>query len=156
MTFDRSFVEVMVRCAEVPRRYGEGTWIVPEMVEAYHRLHLLGYAHSVETLHEGSLVGGLYGVSIGRVFFGESMFAEMSDASKVALVHLVALLRRMGFVMIDCQVTTAHLQRLGAREISRQEFSARLKEGVGGNIPSGLWTSEEMGPADGCFREDIV
>lgn len=148
VTFDRSFVDVMEKCAQVPRKFGEGTWIVPEMVQAYQRLHLVGYAHSVETLYEGKLVGGLYGVSMGRVFFGESMFTEMTDASKVALVYLVALLRRMGFVMIDCQVTTSHLQRLGALEISRHEFMARLREGIKGNVPVGLWSSEDIGPAD--------
>ena len=96
------------------------------MVEAYHLLHQLGYAHSVESWQEGKLVGGLYGVAMGRVFFGESMFTEKTDASKVALVRLVQLLRQWDFELIDCQVTTAHLKRFGAREIPRKEFLDHL------------------------------
>jgi len=126
VTFDKAFQEVVRQCAEVPRRQGEGTWIVPEMIEAYDRLYRLGYAHSVESWVDGELVGGLYGVVLGRVFFGESMFSRKSDASKVAFVHLVRVLREKHFEMIDCQVTTHHLQRFGAREISRKEFLARL------------------------------
>lgn len=122
VTLDQAFWDVIQQCAMVKRREGEGTWIVPEMVEAYHHLHRLGYAHSVESWLGGQLAGGLYGVALGRVFFGESMFTRKTDASKVAFVHLVDLLRRMKFVLIDCQVTTAHLKRFGAREIPRKEF----------------------------------
>jgi len=126
VTMDRAFLEVIQRCAGVKRDYGEGTWIVPEMVEAYHLLHRLGHAHSVESWYEGKLVGGLYGVAMGRVFFGESMFTEKTDASKAALVRLVQLLQRWDFELIDCQVTTGHLKRFGAREIPRKEFLKHL------------------------------
>ena len=132
VTMDEAFLEVIRQCATVKRKEGEGTWIIPEMVEAYHRLHRLGYAHSLESWQEGELVGGLYGVVLGRVFFGESMFAQRTDASKIAFLHLVQLLERLHFAMIDCQVTTGHLKRFGAREIPRKEFlellSAALKE----------------------------
>jgi leucyl/phenylalanyl-tRNA---protein transferase len=126
VTMDRAFLEVIRRCATVRRVHGQGTWIVPEMVDAYHLLHQLGYAHSVESWQDGNLVGGLYGVALGRVFFGESMFTEKTDASKVALVLLVQLLQQWDFELIDCQVTTAHLKRFGAREISRREFLEHL------------------------------
>jgi len=126
VTMDRAFREVMERCAMVRRGKGEGTWIMPEMIEAYCRLHQMGYAHSVESWYEGELVGGLYGVTLGRIFFGESMFTEKTDASKVAFVHLVQLLDQWDFELIDCQVTTSHLQSFGAREIARSDFLARL------------------------------
>jgi leucyl/phenylalanyl-tRNA---protein transferase len=126
VTMDRAFLEVIRRCAGTKREYGEGTWIVPEMVEAYYLLYQLGYAHSVESWHAGELVGGLYGVAMGRIFYGESMFTEKTDASKVALVRLVQLLQHWDFELIDCQVTTAHLKRFGAREIPRKEFLKRL------------------------------
>ena len=131
VTMDRAFTEVIRHCAAARRRAGDGTWIVPDMMVAYHRLHQIGYAHSAEAWHQGKLVGGLYGVALGRVFFGESMFTEKTDASKVALVHLVQLLRQWEFKLIDCQVTTAHLKRFGAREIARKEFLKRL-DGVSG------------------------
>ena len=130
VTMDRAFREVMERCATVRRARGEGTWIMPEMIDAYCRLHQMGYAHSVESWYEGVLAGGLYGVALGRIFFGESMFAQKTDASKVAFVHLVRLLERQGFELIDCQVTTSHLQSLGAREIARSDFLARLKKAL--------------------------
>lgn len=140
VTFDRAFLDVIQHCAVVKRGYGEGTWILPEMVDAYHLLHQLGYAHSVESWQAGELVGGLYGVAIGRVFFGESMFAQKTDASKVALVRLVQLLRHWDFDLIDCQVTTAHLQRLGAREISRKEFLRHLAAATQNTTHHGLWS----------------
>jgi leucyl/phenylalanyl-tRNA--protein transferase len=140
VTFDQAFLDVIQRCALVRRGYGEGTWILPEMVNAYHLLHQLGYAHSVESWQEGELVGGLYGVAIGRVFFGESMFTQKTDASKVALVRLVQLLRHWDFDLIDCQVTTAHLQRLGAREISRKEFLRHLAVATQDTTHHGLWS----------------
>jgi leucyl/phenylalanyl-tRNA--protein transferase len=141
VTIDHAFPEVIQRCAEVRRRNGEGTWIVPDMIAAYHRLHRLGYAHSVESWQGGELVGGLYGVAVGRIFFGESMFTEKTDASKAALVHLVQLLQRWDFELIDCQVTTPHLKRFGAREISRREFLAHLLAGtLAGPDRCGSWS----------------
>ncbi len=126
--FDSAFRAVIEACAQTPRPGQDGTWIVPEMVEAYCRLHALGHAHSVETWMDGRLAGGLYGVAIGRMFYGESMFHHVADASKIALVHLVRDLAGHGFGMIDCQMRTAHLARFGAREIPRAEFAARLAE----------------------------
>ena len=122
---DSAFRQVMLACAE-PRTEEGGTWITPEMLDAYCELHRLGYAHSIESWCEGELVGGLYGVALGRAFFGESMFARRADASKVALAHLVQYLRTLEFGLIDCQMYTSHLVSLGAREIARSEFCARL------------------------------
>lgn len=119
--FDSAFTQVMQGCAR-PRRDQGGTWITPVMIDAYTRLHQRGIAHSAETWVEGELVGGLYGVALGRVFYGESMFSNVTDASKLAFVHLVWQLKRWGFGMIDCQMKTAHLASLGAREIARAEF----------------------------------
>jgi leucyl/phenylalanyl-tRNA--protein transferase len=121
VTMDTAFAEVMAGCAE-PRRDHDGTWITAEMTEAYLHLAALGFAHSVETWSDGELAGGLYGVAIGRMFFGESMFSRVADASKVALVHLARQLERWGIPMIDCQMSTAHLASLGARDISRADF----------------------------------
>ncbi|MDD2700039.1 MAG: leucyl/phenylalanyl-tRNA--protein transferase [Sideroxydans sp.] len=118
---DSAFEQVMRACA-APRDGQDGTWIQEEMVQAYCELHRLGYAHSVETWMDDELVGGLYGVSIGKMFYGESMFSRRSDASKIALAHLCAQLQRWDFGMIDCQMNTAHLASLGAREIPRQTF----------------------------------
>ncbi len=126
VTMDRAFGEVIRACAEVRKE----TWITGEMMEAYAALHKLGYAHSFETWHTGRLVGGLYGVALGRAFFGESMFSVMSDASKVALVHLVNFAAGQGYGFIDCQTATEHLKRLGAREITRKEFLRLLREAV--------------------------
>ncbi len=124
---DSVFKQVMEACA-APRGEHTGTWIHAEMIAAYGRLHEMGMAHSMETWIEGDLVGGLYGVGQGKMFFGESMFSRVSDASKIAFVHLVAQLQRWGFEMIDCQMKTEHLASLGAREISRNEFRQKLKE----------------------------
>lgn len=118
---DTAFRQVMLACA-APRAGQRGTWITPQMVEAYTHLHALGHAHSVETWMHGELVGGLYGVAIGRVFFGESMFTRVTDASKIAFAHLVAQLSDWGYGLIDCQMSTRHLASLGAREIPRSEF----------------------------------
>ncbi len=126
VTVNHAFQEVIVQCSEVRKGSAAGTWLVQEMIDAYCGLHQVGYAHSVESWHEGTLVGGLYGIALGRVFYGESMFTLKTDASKVALVHLVRLLQTMGYDLIDCQVTTRHLQSLGAREIPRQEFLSLL------------------------------
>ncbi len=125
--YDTAFGAVMAACA-APRRGQQGTWITPQMIQAYTRLHHLGYAHSVETWMEGELAGGLYGVAIGRVFFGESMFAQRTDASKIALAHLVAQLRTWGYGLIDCQMSTRHLASLGAREIPRSRFLELLSQ----------------------------
>jgi len=124
---DTAFDAVIEGCRQ-PRRGESGTWITEEMAEAYGTLHRAGFAHSVETWLDGKLVGGLYGVALGRAFFGESMFARVSDASKVALVALARQLQHWGFGVIDCQMNTAHLASLGAREISRAEFTRRLRE----------------------------
>ncbi|MDR2016335.1 MAG: leucyl/phenylalanyl-tRNA--protein transferase [Burkholderiales bacterium] len=124
---DSAFVEVMQACASVSRRDQEGTWIAPEFIEAYSVLHDRGVAHSVETWCDGQLVGGLYGLQIGRFFFGESMFSYQRDASKAALAHLVARLKTQGITHIDCQQETAHLTSLGARPIARTAFLALLK-----------------------------
>ena len=124
---DSAFKQVMEACA-APRDKHSGTWIHPGMISAYETLHEMGLAHSIETWMGGHLVGGLYGVSLGKIFFGESMFSRVSDASKIALVHLVKQLQCWGFRMIDCQMKTEHLASLGAREISRKEFSQTLKE----------------------------
>jgi len=125
--FDSRFEQVMRACA-APREGASGTWIHEEMIAAYCELHRLGYAHSVETWMDGELVGGLYGMALGRMFYGESMFSQRSNASKIALAHLTAQLKRWNFGMIDCQMNTPHLASLGAREIPRNEFIARLQD----------------------------
>ena len=124
---DTVFRDVIQNCG-MPRRDQDGTWITAPMVEAYCELHRAGVAHSVETWLDGELVGGLYGVALGRAFFGESMFTCAADASKVALVTLVRQLERWGFGMVDCQMNTAHLASFGAREIPRADFTRRLRE----------------------------
>ena len=134
--FDTAFADVIAGCAE-PREPGGGTWIVPEMQAAYRHLHELGIAHSVESWRDGKLVGGLYGVALGRMFFGESMFARETDASKVALVAIVEKLKRDGFELIDCQQETTHLARFGARPIPRKDFVQRLQELI--NSQSSAW-----------------
>jgi leucyl/phenylalanyl-tRNA---protein transferase len=124
---DSAFRQVMRACA-APRREQAGTWIHEDMIAAYTGLHQMGVAHSVETWMNGSLVGGLYGIAIGRMFYGESMFSHATDASKIAIAHLAAQLQRWGYGMIDCQMNTSHLASLGAREIPRAEFMHRLRE----------------------------
>ncbi len=136
---DTDFEAVVAGCAE-PRDGEPGTWITSEIRDAYRALHDAGYAHSIETWIDGTLAGGLYGVAIGRAFFGESMFTRVPDASKIALVHLVRHLEREGFGIIDCQMRTAHLARFGAREIPRREFVAHVERLVGNREPSGRWT----------------
>lgn len=123
---DTVFHRVLQKCAE-PRPDQNGTWISPEIRAAYQRLHELGYAHSVESWQDGELVGGLYGIALGRVFYGESMFSRVSDASKAALCHLAKYLEIAGFAVIDCQMTTAHLKSMGGREIPRAEFGRGLR-----------------------------
>ncbi len=128
--------ETVVRACGAPRAGQEGSWITGEMVEAYTALHRLGLAHSIETWIDGKLAGGLYGVSLGRVFYGESMFARVSDASKIAFVHLVRQLQRWQFELIDCQMNTSHLARFGAAEIPRDEFMRLLANGIAQPAPS--------------------
>ncbi|MER2514165.1 MAG: leucyl/phenylalanyl-tRNA--protein transferase [Nitrosomonas ureae] len=122
---DCNFTQVMLACAS-PREGQSGTWIHPQMIAAYTALHEMGLAHCVETWIDNELAGGLYGVALGKVFFGESMFSRVQDASKIALVHLVKQLQSWQFGLIDCQVKTHHLASLGAQEISRAEFSQKL------------------------------
>ncbi|MFB0936509.1 MAG: leucyl/phenylalanyl-tRNA--protein transferase [Propionivibrio sp.] len=144
---DTRFKAVIQACARTPRRDQPGTWITPEIQAAYCKLHELGYAHSVETWVDETLVGGLYGIAIGKMFYGESMFAHATDASKIAIAHLVRFLDERGFGMIDCQMNTPHLASLGAREIPRAEFIERLRR-LAANPPlCGRW------PADAAVRE---
>lgn len=125
-TLDRDFAGVIDGCAQTPRRGQPGTWINPAMHSAYRRLHALGHAHSLEVWQNGILVGGVYGVAVGRVFFGESMFSRARDASKAALVVLLCQLPRWGFPLLDCQVASPHLTSLGSRLIPRSDFLAVL------------------------------
>ncbi|SDV49758.1 leucyl/phenylalanyl-tRNA--protein transferase [Chitinasiproducens palmae] len=127
---DDDFIAVMRACAGAARPGQDGTWITDEIVAAYGALHDMGFAHSVETWFEGRRVGGLYGVGLGRMFFGESMFSERTDASKIALAALVAHLRMHGVQMLDCQQNTAHLASLGAREIPRDAFLQHLRAAI--------------------------
>ncbi len=136
VTLDQAFVQVMQACA-APREGQDGTWITRDIIKAYHALHQAGHAHSVEIWAEGRLIGGLYGVSIGRMFFGESMFARVSDASKCAYAALIAMLRRLEFRMVDCQQSTEHLASLGAREKSRKQFLAHQRRLCG--LPGPDW-----------------
>jgi leucyl/phenylalanyl-tRNA--protein transferase len=129
VTFDHAFRDVMAGCAE-PRADQEGTWITAEMMTAYERLSMLGFAHSVEVWADNTLAGGLYGVALGRMFYGESMFSRHTNASKVALVFLARQLERWSFALLDCQMSTPHLQSMGAREIPRVNFLARLREAI--------------------------
>jgi leucyl/phenylalanyl-tRNA--protein transferase len=137
--YDSAFAQVIAECA-APRDGQAGTWIVPEMVEAYTRLHELGFVHSVESWRDGELVGGLYGMALGKAFFGESMFARAPDASKVALARLVERLRRDGFRIVDCQQATSHLASLGAREIPRAAFAHLLQESIQYPPAGARWT----------------
>jgi leucyl/phenylalanyl-tRNA--protein transferase len=138
ITFDQAFREVIAACRR-PRPGQDGTWITTEIREAYGALHDLGFAHSVEVWQEGELVGGLYGVSLGRAFFGESMFSAIPNASKTALITLVPHLKEWRFDLIDCQVETAHLAGLGARLIPRREFCVLLKESLRHETLLGNW-----------------
>ena len=140
---DTSFPSVIRECS-LPRADQDGTWITPEMQQAYGRLHELGHAHSVETWIGGRLAGGLYGMAIGRVFYGESMFTRVPDASKIALAHLARHLERNGFAVIDCQMKTAHLASLGAREIPRRELLQGLEACTAEGRKPGKW------PRDGA------
>jgi leucyl/phenylalanyl-tRNA---protein transferase len=143
---DAAFSDVIRACA-APRDSEPGTWINRRMIAAYERLHDAGFAHSVETWMDGELAGGLYGVSIGRAFFGESMFARRTDASKIAFVHLVRQLETWGFGLIDCQMKTGHLASFGAREIPRREFAERIRTLVAQSPVTGRWRLQPPGRA---------
>jgi len=142
---DTAFRSVVEACAAVPRPGQDGTWIMPEMIDAYTELHHRGVAHSAEAWLDGELKGGLYGVSLGAAFFGESMFAHAPDASKVAFVTLVRQLARWGIDLVDCQVHTEHLERFGATEWPRSRFLATLAEAVKAPTRLGPWRLEDEG-----------
>lgn len=141
---DNAFRNVMAACA-APRDGASGTWIVAEMQAAYGHLHELGYAHCVETWIDGHLAGGLYGVAIGRAFYGESMFCRVSDASKIALAHLARYLVDGNFAVVDCQMNTSHLASLGAREMPRDQFVAGLARWTAEGDPPARWPIDAMG-----------
>jgi leucyl/phenylalanyl-tRNA--protein transferase len=141
VTFDFDFHAVIRACGDVPRPGQNGTWITDDMLRAYRKLHDLGYAHSAEVWQGGRLVGGLYGVSLGRCFFGESMFSLVSNASKVALITLARSLEQAGFYFIDCQIYTPHLESMGARPIARKRFIAMLEDGLQLPTIKGSWHS---------------
>ncbi|CAG1772552.1 Leucyl/phenylalanyl-tRNA--protein transferase [uncultured bacterium] len=143
ITTDQAFETVIRECAAVRIAGGEGTWIVPDMIRAYGDLHRMGVAHSVEAWIGPRLAGGLYGVSLGSGFFGESMFAREANASKVALTALAAYLAAEGFDLIDCQVTTGHLQRMGAREIPRDRYLKELRRCLQAPTRVGRWNISE-------------
>jgi leucyl/phenylalanyl-tRNA--protein transferase len=149
LRLDTAFDRVIAACATTPRDGQSGTWITGEMQQAYGRLHALGHAHSVEVWQAGELVGGLYGIALGRAFYGESMFSHRTDASKIALAHLCRFLVARGFGIIDCQMETAHLASLGARPIPRDDFLARIGTLVDTGDPPGRWPAEAI---DGIFR----
>jgi leucyl/phenylalanyl-tRNA--protein transferase len=140
ITMDRAFEEVITECAQVRLENHEGTWIVDDMVRAYCRLHQAGFAHSIEAWQDNRMAGGLYGVSLGRCFFGESMFTRITNASKVALVALVEHVKARDFAFIDCQITTAHLTRFGAREIPRARYLDELAGAIKAATLQGKWT----------------
>jgi leucyl/phenylalanyl-tRNA---protein transferase len=146
---DTAFAEVIHCCSTMPRNKQSGTWITTEMQAAYSALHRLGYAHSVETWIDGRLAGGLYGIAIGRAFFGESMFSCARDASKIALAHLCLYLQTRNFGIIDCQMETTHLASLGARPIPRRDFIAALELLVDIDDAPGRW---DAGAINGVFR----
>ncbi|MBP6808669.1 MAG: leucyl/phenylalanyl-tRNA--protein transferase [Chromatiaceae bacterium] len=156
ITLDQAFHQVIGACAGL-RRHGNGTWLVPMMIRAYQRLHRAGWAHSVEVWQDGDLVGGLYGVSLGRVFFGESMFSLVSDASKVALVHLCRTLEDRGYGLIDCQMATDHLLSLGALQIPRAAFTATLELLCADPGTPELWNPKATatGGADALTRSSV-
>ncbi|MBU1659815.1 leucyl/phenylalanyl-tRNA--protein transferase [bacterium] len=134
-TFDAHFKDVMLKCASTPREGQNGTWIQKDIIEAYEVLYGMGIAHSIESYQNGILVGGLYGIIIGKVFCGESMFSHKSDASKSAYAVLIEHLKHWGYDFIDCQVPTNHLKSLGAKEVSRDYFLKRLHKVNMENIP---------------------
>jgi leucyl/phenylalanyl-tRNA--protein transferase len=136
---DTAFAEVISACAGIRQENGEGTWITEDMQNAYIQLHELGFAHSVESWYEGELVGGLYGVCLYRIFFGESMFSRKSDASKVAFATLMSNTEQLNIRIVDCQMTTQHLLRFGSREVSREEFDDLLEQFIQEIAPQQWW-----------------
>jgi len=138
---DHDFAAVIHACA-APREPGGGTWITPAIEAAYIRMHQLGYAHSVETWIDGELVGGLYGMALGRAFYGESMFSRCTDASKIAFVHLTRFLEQHDFRVLDCQMTTSHLTSLGGREIPRERFVKMLQTLTREGPPPARWPED--------------
>ena len=136
---DTAFEQVIDACADAPREGQRGTWITPELRAGYVELHRLGYAHSIECWIDGTLAGGLYGVSLGRAFFGESMFARAPDASKIAFAALLGNLAHWDFALVDCQVYTDHLDRFGALEIPRRDFLATLRVALTATTRRGAW-----------------
>lgn len=145
--FDSNFAGVMQACAATARPGQDGTWISPEMIAAYCKLHELGWAHSVETWQDDVMTGGLYGLAIGRMFYGESMFSHRTDASKIAFAHLIRHLQAHQFAMIDCQMYTDHLASLGGREIPRADFLDRLSVLTASGSPRSAWSSDPLDPA---------
>jgi leucyl/phenylalanyl-tRNA--protein transferase len=142
--FDHNFPAIISACATTPRPGQDGTWIAAEMIEAYCRLHELGWAHSVEVYDAGRLVGGLYGLQIGQMFYGESMFAHQTDASKAAFAYLIRRLQADGVAMIDCQMRTEHLSSLGGREIPRNDFLTRLSHLTQAESPRRNWLMDDL------------
>jgi leucyl/phenylalanyl-tRNA---protein transferase len=142
-TFDTDFDFVIRQCAVSSRKGQDGTWITNEMIDAYNRLHHLGYAHSVEVRKDNRIVGGMYGISLGKCFFGESMFFTEANASKFAFIFLVQWLKRHGFHFLDAQVYTTHVASLGAKNISRDEFMQLLKTGLSHETWTGKWNADE-------------
>jgi leucyl/phenylalanyl-tRNA--protein transferase len=142
LCFDRAFDQVIENCARAPRKQQAGTWIVPAMVQAYQRLHRAGHAHSAEVWLDGDLVAGLYFVCLGKAVFGESMFTQISDGSKMALSALVHVCQRHGIAQIDCQQNTPHLASLGAQEMPRSAFLARMAQHLA--QPSPDWTAQAL------------
>jgi leucyl/phenylalanyl-tRNA--protein transferase len=139
VTADTAFADVITACGSLREESGEGTWITNAMKNAYIHLHETGFAHSIECWRDGELAGGLYGVCLDRIFFGESMFTRITDASKVALAALIRQAEKIGIQAIDCQMTTAHLLRFGSREIDRQEFQELLKQYIQHIAPQKKW-----------------
>jgi len=139
ITIDTAFPEVIAACSQMPRKDQDGTWIVPEICEAYTALHLAGFAHSFEVWREGALVGGLYGVSLGGAFFGESMFSKEANASKVALATLAAHCQAWQMPLIDCQMPTPHLIRMGAKTLAREDFLRKLAAALKQPTRQGRW-----------------
>ncbi len=139
VTFDQNFYKIITECSFTKRKNQEGTWITQDMLDAYCLLHEEGFAHSVEVWKNEEIVGGLYGVSLGKCFFGESMFSRKSNASKVGFATLVSVLNKWAFSLIDCQVTTRHLVSFGAREISRRQFIVELRQALQSPTLRGKW-----------------
>ncbi|WP_020537413.1 leucyl/phenylalanyl-tRNA--protein transferase [Lewinella cohaerens] len=139
VTYDTSFSEVIKACSAIPRDGQVSTWITPEMIQAYELLHKLGYAHSVEVWQDDMLVGGLYGIAMGKVFFGESMFAKATNASKFGFITLVRDLKGKGYQLVDCQQETRHLASMGAQRMKRSEFLERLEKNRTLPLSAGNW-----------------